>query len=148
MNQGKSRRAVAVVDKPKRLEAAKLIEDFLACRITNFQYDNHYPHSRDDPALLAIYSMLWFAYCDIDEHRMNGEHALSLEGRRLAEQSVLFLKTDNEYHGPKNFVSFSAPFKRIWYWLQRRRPPDPIGPAWPFEDADQLEAARNAALRP
>jgi hypothetical protein len=137
-----------MVDNEKRLEAAKLIEDFLACRITNFQYDNSYPRSTDDPALLAIYSMLWFAYSDLGEHRMEGEYALTLEGRRLAEQCVLFLKTDNEYHGPKNFVSLSAPFKKMWYWLQRKNPPKPIGPAWPFDDAEHLEAARNATLRP
>jgi len=29
-----------MVDKPKRMEAAKLIEDFLSCRITNFEYDD------------------------------------------------------------------------------------------------------------
>jgi hypothetical protein len=137
-----------MVDKPKRLEAAKLIEDLLACRITNFKYGDCYPRSTGDPALLAIYSMLWFAYSDVREHRMNGKHALNSEGRQLAEQCILFLKTDNEYHGPNNFVSLSAPFKKIWYWLRRKSPPELTGPAWPFDNADQLEAARSAAFRP
>jgi hypothetical protein len=137
-----------MVDKPKRLQAAKLIEDFLACGITNFQFRDCFPRSTDDPALLAIYSMLWFGYSDIHEHRMDAKHALSNEGRQLAEQCILFLKKANEYHGPKNFVSLSAPVPRIWYWLRRKRPPELIGPEWPFDNAEQLEAARNSALQP
>jgi len=136
-----------MVDKPKRLEAAKLIEDFLACRITNFQYDDRYPRSTGDPALLAIYSMVWFAYSDVREHRMDGKHMLNSEGQQLAEQCILFLKTDNEYHGPKNFVSLSAPFKKLWYWLRRKCPPELTGPAWPFDNAEQLETARNTLFR-
>jgi hypothetical protein len=137
-----------MVDKPKRLEAAKVIEDFLASRITNFQYDDCYPHSTGDPALFAIYSMLWFAYSDVREHRMDGKRSLKNDGRQLAEQCILFLKTDNEYHGPKNFVSLSAPFKKVWYRLRRKSPRELIGPAWPFDDAEKLEAARDATFQP
>jgi len=36
-----------MVDKPKRVDAAKLIDDFLSCRITNFEYDERYPRSDD-----------------------------------------------------------------------------------------------------
>lgn len=79
---------------------------------------------------------------------MDGEHVLNNERRRLAEQCILFLKTENEYNGPQNFVSLSAPFKRIWYWLRRKSPPDLTGPAWPFDSAEQLKAARNAAFQP
>jgi hypothetical protein len=87
-----------------------LIEDFLSCRITNFEYADRYPRS-DDPALFAIHSMLWFAYSDVREHRMDGKHALSSEGRQVVEHCLLFLKTEFEYHGPRNFVSLSAPFQ-------------------------------------
>ena len=133
-----------MVDEPNRLEAARVIEDFLACRITNFQYDDRYPRSTGDPALLAIYSMLWFAYSDIREHRMDGKHVLKSEGKQLAQQCILFLKTDNEYSGPRNFVTLSAPFKKLWYWLRRKTPSELIGPAWPFDSVEQLEAARAA----
>jgi hypothetical protein len=133
-----------MVDKAKRVEAAKLIEDFLACRITNFQYMDQYPRSAGDPALFAIYSRLWSAYSDVREHRMDGKHALDDYGRAVAEQCILFLKTDNEYHGPRKLVNLSAPLKRVWYWLRRKSTPELIGPAWPFDDAEQLDAARNA----
>ncbi len=137
-----------MVDKPKRLEAAKLIEDFFACRMTNFQYSDRYPSSPDDPALFAIHTALWFTYSDVREHRMDGKYSLTNEWKRLVDQSVLFLKTENEYHGPKNFASLSAPFKRIWRWLRRETPPEAIGSAWPFDNAEQVEAARKAVFGP
>jgi hypothetical protein len=61
-------------------------------RITNFEYDERYPRS-DDPALFAIYSMLWFAYSDVRKHRMDGKYALSSEGRQVVENCILFLRT-------------------------------------------------------
>jgi hypothetical protein len=42
-----------MVDKPKRMAAARLVEDFLSCRITNFEYSHRYPRS-DDPVLGAV----------------------------------------------------------------------------------------------
>ena len=78
---------------------------------------------------------------------MDGKHALTSEGRQVAEQCILFLETENEYHGPKNFVRLSAPFKKVWYWLRRKAPPELTGPAWPFDNVDQLEAARGAVGR-
>jgi hypothetical protein len=135
-----------MVDKLKRMEAAKLIEDFLSSRITNFEYDDHYPRS-DDPALFAIYSMLWFAYSDVRNHRMDGKHVLSSEGRQLVENCILFLRTEFEYHGPRNFVSMSAPFKRIWYKLRGIAPPALISTVWPFDAPEQLEASRHEVSR-
>ena len=135
-----------MVDKPKRVDAAKLIEDFLCCRITNFEYDERYPRS-DDPQLFAIYSMLWFAYSDVRKHRMDGKYGLSSEGRQVVENCILFLKTEFEYHGPRNFVSLSGPFKRIWYKLRGTAPPELISPVWPFDAPEQLEAARHEVSR-
>jgi hypothetical protein len=97
--------------------------------------------------LFAIHTALWFTYSDVLEHRMDRKHTLTNEWKRLVDQSVLFLKTENEYHGPKNFVSLSAPFKRIWRWLRGENPPEIIGPAWPFDSAEQLDAARDSVFR-
>ncbi|MGA8154226.1 MAG: hypothetical protein WB952_24990 [Terriglobales bacterium] len=110
-----------MVDKPKRVEAATLIEDFLSCRITNFHYDQRYPRS-NDPALFAIYS--------------------------IVENCILFLLAEFEYHGPKNFVSLSAQFKRIWYKLGGTAPPELTSPVWPFDAPEQLEAVRHGVSHP
>jgi hypothetical protein len=136
-----------MVDKAKRLQAAKLIEDFLSCRINNFEYEERYPHS-DDPALFAIYSMLWFAYSDLRKHRIDGKHALSSQERQVVENCILFLRTEFEYHGLKNFVILSAPFKRIWYKLRGTAPPELMSPVWPFDASEQLEAACHDVSRP
>jgi hypothetical protein len=112
-----------MVDKPNRMEAAKLIEDFVSCRITNFEFRDGYPRS-DDPALFAIYSMVWFFYSDVSEHRLEGKHAPTGESRQVFERSILFLKAESEYHGPTNFRSLSAPFKRIWYRIVGRTEPE------------------------
>ena len=136
-----------MVDKPKRMEAAQLIEDFLSCRITNFEYSDRYPRS-DDPVLFAIYSMLWFAYSDVREHRMDGKHALNGEGQQVVERCILFLKTEFEYQGPRKFQSLSAPFKRIWYKLRGTAVPELISRVWPFDTPEQLEAARHEVSCP
>lgn len=60
-----------MVDQPKRMAVARLIEDFLSCRITNFEYIHRYPVS-DGPVLFAIYSMLWSACSDEVQHRWMG----------------------------------------------------------------------------
>jgi hypothetical protein len=129
------------------MAAAKLIEDFLSCRITNFEYSHRYPRS-DDSVLFAIYSMLWFAYSDVREHRMDGKHALSGEGQQVIEHCILFLQTEFEYHGPRTFQSLSAPFKRIWYKLRGISVPELISPVWPFDTPEQLEAASHEVSRP
>jgi hypothetical protein len=42
-----------MVDKAKRMVAAKVIGDFLSCRITNFEYSHRYPRSDDLVILLS-----------------------------------------------------------------------------------------------
>lgn len=74
---------------------------------------------------------------------MDGKHALSDEWQQVVEHGILFLKTEFEYHGPKNFQSLSAPFKRIWCRLLGISVPELISPVWPLDTVVQLEAARH-----
>jgi hypothetical protein len=68
-----------MVDKTKRLQAAELIRKFMTCKVTNFQFRDGFPRSKEDPALHAINTMLWFAY--VREHRLEGKHRLGLKPR-------------------------------------------------------------------
>lgn len=79
-----------MVDKPKRLETAKAIEDFLACRITNFHYNDCYPRSTGDPASLAVL------------HDKNG-HCLARLGGRM-EKAVKTQKKASDFD-PLTFLS-------------------------------------------
>jgi hypothetical protein len=129
-----------MVDRAKRLEAAELIEKFVGREITNFEFENQFPRSTD-PALHAVHTVLWLAYSDVREHRLDGKHALKQEGRDVFERCALFLRTDTEYTGFRSFVTFAAPFKRLWNRILGRA--DPVMPAsWPFDTAEQLERAQ------
>jgi hypothetical protein len=126
-----------MVDKQSRLKAANLIEEFKRGSITNDEFVAAFPRSPDG-AIRAIYSILWFCYDDLREHRLTGKWALTDEGEQLFGRCILFLKTDLEYTGAANFVSLFAPFLRIWRWLARK-PQATLDPWWPFETQQQME---------
>jgi len=87
--------------------------------------------------------MLWFAYDDLREHRLEGKRALTDETRDIFERSVLFLRTEIEYSGPANFVSLTASFKRVWMRIVgKKERQDPLSTVWPFDSTEQLEHAR------
>jgi len=91
--------------------------------------------------------VLWFAYDDIREHRLQEKHALTDEARDAFERCVLLLRIDIEYSGPASFVSLTAPFKRVWKWLLRKKEHrEPLSPVWPFDSTEQLEQARGSKL--
>ena len=125
-----------MVDKQSRLKAAKLIQDFKSGLVTNDEFVAAFPHS-DDPAIRGIRSMLWFCYDDLRVHRLTSKWALTDYGEQLFNRCILFLKTDIEYYGPENLLSFPESFKRFWHWLTRN--PEPaIAPWWPFESQAQV----------
>jgi hypothetical protein len=125
-----------MVDKQSRLKAAKLIQDFKNGGITNDEFVVAFPRS-DDPAIVAIRSMLWCSYDDLREHRLTGKWALSEQGVKLFDQCILFLKTDLEYIGQTKFVSLLEPLRRLWRWVTRT-PKQMIPPWWPFESQAQM----------
>jgi hypothetical protein len=86
--------------------------------------------------------MLWFAYDDLREHRLEGKHALTDEARDVLERCILFLRSDLEYSGPGGFVSLTAPFKRVWKRIAgKTEQEEALSPVWPFESTEQLEQA-------
>jgi hypothetical protein len=129
-----------MVDRQKRAEAAKLIDDYFSGRTTNFEYDDHFPSSDSDPALHAIHTMLWFNYSDVCEKRFDARK-INAEGWDFLDQVQLFLRSDYEYIGPRNLVDPFAIPKRFWYWITRRPRPS-LPDCWPFETELQLQNAR------
>lgn len=132
-----------MVDRPSRLKAADLIEQFVACHVTNFQFQDRFPRS-NDPALHAINTALWSAYSDVREHRLDDKNALRPEAQNVFRRCVLFLRTDVEYTGIRSFVSLAAPFKRLWNRVLRRKDPE-MPASWPFDTAEELERAQRAS---
>jgi hypothetical protein len=129
-----------MVDKEYRQVAAKLIEQFVSCRITNFQFRDRFPKS-EDKALRAIETRLWFAYDDLCEHRLDGKHAPSEAWRVVFQRCVLFLRAEFEYTGPDTFIKMTAPFKRLRNFALRTKETSSLLAVWPFDSEEQLELA-------
>ena len=91
---------IEMINKSKRLYAKHLIEKFMACEITNDDYNDEFPSDRNDPALEAIYCNVWPYYSENPTHKLDGKHALQPEARELFTRCVLFLATDLEYEWP------------------------------------------------
>ncbi len=130
-----------MVDREKRFQAADLIGKLMSGEITNYEYEDRLPRSPEDPAIHAIHTAVWFTYSDVREHRIDGKSALTPEARRILEQCIVFLKTDLEYSGPKSFIDMTAPFKRLWNFISRKKEEE-IPSFWPFDNDEQLEGAR------
>jgi len=129
-----------MVEKEKRAEAEKLIDALFLGHITNYEYDDRFPRSERDPALRAIYEALWFIYSDVREHRLNPQKLKARDEETLV-RIQLFLRSDDEYTGPRKFTDLLAIPKRVWCWVTRR--PQPSVPEfWPFENESQFRNAR------
>ncbi len=82
-----------------RRTAAQAVRDFRDCRISNCDFEAKWPrYDKRDRGLLAIETMLWRSYDDLHEHKLDGGHALTQEGRDMFDRCALFLETGIEYH--------------------------------------------------
>lgn len=84
---------------PSRLQAASLVERLRDGEITNFEFESAWPTEGDPDkrALRAVRTMLWRYYSDLYEHKLDGKHRLSLEGREQFNLCALFLRSGLEY---------------------------------------------------
>jgi len=102
-----------MVNPEKRQIAKRLIDQFLACEITNDEFNDLFPDDKADPGLKAIYSNLWGYYDERHTHKLHGEHTLRPETRELFERCAVFLSAGLEYEWPPyNWIS-------SWYGLMR-----------------------------
>src|SRR4030095_14550474 len=99
-----------MIDRRARRQAAEVIRHFLAGRITNEQFEDRYPSSKD-PVIWALDDTLWNFYDDFEEHTLSGKHAVPEELKRQMSRWLLFLYTEDEYCWP----NISAPGMRPYY---------------------------------
>jgi hypothetical protein len=100
---------VLMVDRAKRLRAEQVLREFLQGTISNFDFEEQFPQSGPDKALVAIANVVWFTYDDLSTHRLVNEHALSEAESEILARCLLFLATDLEYFGPTRFVAPDIP---------------------------------------
>ncbi len=103
------------VDLPARRRCAQLTRQFASGRLTNDEFEDAIPASRD-AAIDEVAQFAWGFYDDFSEHRLRGGHRLSKLQRQMFARCVLFLKTELRYDHPR---------RAKWLWgAQAQRGPD------------------------
>lgn len=96
-----------MVDRKSRDRYASLLEELVAGRITNEEYEEGFDHilksaAPRDGALEAVYGAAWGLYDDVREYRLVGKDAPTELGYREVARWVLFLRSELEYEWPMN----------------------------------------------
>lgn len=128
--------AVNAPDRAARDKAAELILKLAAREITNDQFDDAYPSSRDR-AVTAVYVWVWHFYDDLHEHRLEGRFALSTRARDGFDRCIAFLRSDQQYRWPP--LASVKPLGRLFCWMSRRYEMGDME-VWPFLSRDDLAA--------
>jgi hypothetical protein len=101
-----------MVDRNARDVAAHVLRQFMEGSISNEEYEQRYPRSKDDPAPWEIWIQVWFFYSDLKTHTLSGKHALNNDRRAFLERCILFLKSNAEFEWPRQKF-------RPWYGILR-----------------------------
>ena len=112
-----------MVDRQARDIAAAVIRQFIDGIITNVEYERKFPRNKQDPALWAVDSHMWFYFSDVSEHTLTGKHALNDEGLAFFERCILFLRTDLEFDWPTPRISLKYTIIRLlgFGWALKRQ---------------------------
>lgn len=103
-----------MIDVPARKKAAQAARRFVSGQISNFEFENSFPSSKD-PGVWAIEDTLWCFYDDFDEHALKGKWEPPSEIRTLMNRWVLFLYSKEEYLWPRVSYPGLRPFE-IGFW--------------------------------
>jgi len=141
-----------MVNRSKRLCAKSLLERFLACQITNDDFNDSFPCDKADGALEAIYCNIWPYYSENRTHKLDGKHALQPEVEELFRRCVVFLASNLEYEWPPyewidlkyGFMRLFASSKKIDDQFERFKARGEFA-VWPFiRQSDYLACLRRA----
>lgn len=78
---------------------AELLTKFINSSLTNFEFEDKIPES-EDSAIWPIISSVWCYYDDSNEHKLEGNSALTEQDKMMFNRWILFLLTDNKYEWP------------------------------------------------
>jgi hypothetical protein len=137
------------IDYGTRRHLAVLARRLAAGTISNEQFENECPSSKE-AALHDIYFYgLWPLYDDFVEHKLVGRWALTRVGRTWVARIVLFLRSGQPYRYPRTTGLLQMPvillslitlgwFGRFWRRRQWRGAEESL---WPFYSRSEYEAA-------
>ena len=89
-----------MIDSSARKIVAEAARHFASGQITNFEFENKIPSSKD-PAIWAIEDSLWCFYDDFKEHKINDHWDVPSEVKNMMARWVMFLYSKEEYKWPK-----------------------------------------------
>ena len=93
-----------MIDINARKEFAQLARHFVSGQITNFEFEERVPSTKDS-ATIAIEDSFWCIYDDFKEHKINDSLVVSKEVKEMLARWIMFLHTKEEYFWPKNSVN-------------------------------------------
>lgn len=137
------------IDHVARKQLATLARRLAAGSITNEQFEESLPGSRDAALHDIYFNALWPLYDDFEEHKLVGRWALTREQRTCVARIVLFLQSGLPYRYPRITGIAQLPvillslaslgrFGRYWRRHQWR---DADISLWPFHSRGEYEAA-------
>ena len=88
-----------MIDRDSRQVLAGLLHQFVAGRLTNDEFADRLPSSKDH-AVSEIKRESWYLYDDLHEHRLVGRWRINRSGRDEISRWILFLKSDLPYEWP------------------------------------------------
>lgn len=139
----------SLIDHEARKQLAALARRLAAGAITNYQFENECPDSKEYAIHDIFFYGLWPFYDDLFEHKLVGKWALSREGRTWVARIVLFLHSGLAYRYPRRTGFSQVPvmllslatlgwFGRFW---RRRLWRGGDKSIWPFYSRSEYEAA-------
>lgn len=89
-----------MIDRESRNKLAELIRSLAAGVISNDEFEDALPQSKDDAVLEIFHHGAWCLYSDMKEYKLKGKEVLSDQERSVVARWILFLKSDIEYQWP------------------------------------------------
>lgn len=138
-----------LIDHGARKHLAALARRLAAGAITNDQFEDECPDSKESAVHDIYFYGLWPLYDDFVEHKLVGKWALSREGRTWVARIVLFLHSGLPYRYPRVTGFAQVPvmllslatlgwFGRFWRRRLWRGADESV---WPFYSRSEYEAA-------
>lgn len=89
-----------MIDRDSRNRLAELLRSLASGQITNDEFEESIPESRDK-AIMEVFSHGgWKLYSDMKEYKLKGKDALESVVKKEVARWVLFLKSNFEYSWP------------------------------------------------
>lgn len=102
-----------MIDRAARDRLETSLRQLIAGKITNDEFEELTPESRDDPAIVALTGMAWLLYSDMKQHALVGPDSIEPSVRREVLRWIVFLDSDLEYRWPRMSLPGLQPLRRV-----------------------------------